>query len=375
MKVIVKIGLFIVALLALIGGVAAQKVDSTYSFFIAGHSYGTPGVDNAGLHPPFEAKFPYIQSRQEIGFGILLGDIVRPSPIEQDWVDVDNSVESLGLPVYFAVGNHDMENREVFESRYGSTYYAFDVSDDLFIVLDPNLDGWNISGDQMTFLDSLLSNHANEYENIFVAFHQLLWWESDNKYAPVYPNSLAGRAEVVNFWTEVEPLFHQLQNKVFMMAGDLGAASWSSDVLYDTYDNITFVATGMGENDGDNFIVINEYDNDIVSFDLVCLTDVLDCMGSLESHDVDLLTIDSTRDFDVEVYPTTLKKGDHILIENNNIFPLHIEVYNTLGELVAKLECEEEINEFNTNELSRGVFMIFVSSKGGVIEVFKVLVF
>ena len=27
-----------------------------YSFFVAGHVYGKPGVDNAGFHPPFKQK-------------------------------------------------------------------------------------------------------------------------------------------------------------------------------------------------------------------------------------------------------------------------------------------------------------------------------
>lgn len=129
-----------------------KTIYAQYSFFVAGHTYGQPGINNEGFHPPFKEKFEYIQSRGEIVFGVLTGDIVKPNPTEQDWDEIDADIIELGLPVYFAVGNHDMENRPLFESRYGITYYHFIYNSDLFIVLDPNIDGWNISGEQLVFL-------------------------------------------------------------------------------------------------------------------------------------------------------------------------------------------------------------------------------
>ena len=108
----------------------------SYSFFIAGHTYGSPGVDNDGLHPAFKNKFDLIQSDGHIGFGVLTGDIVITGT-EQNWNEVDNDIIDLGLPVYFAAGNHDMTDRVLFESRYGQTYYSFVHQSDLFIVLDP----------------------------------------------------------------------------------------------------------------------------------------------------------------------------------------------------------------------------------------------
>ena len=174
-----------------------------YSFFVAGHTYGSPWIDNEGLHPPFVAKFPYIKNRSEIELGILTGDIVKEAT-NQDWIEVDSEIEELGLPVYFAVGNHDMKDRDYYESRYGSTYHSFIQNDDLFIILDPNIDHWNISGDQLIFLQSTISDMAEQVHNIFVFFHQMLWWTNDNKYAGVISNSYFDRAVEINFWTEVE---------------------------------------------------------------------------------------------------------------------------------------------------------------------------
>ena len=315
--------------------VQAQTADSSYSFFVAGHTYGSPGVDNDGLHPPFVDKFEYIQNRPEIAFGTFLGDIVFHST-EEAWDDVDGDIDSLGLPVYFAVGNHDMYNRPLFEERYGDTYYSFLYSNDLFIVLDPNIDQWNISGDQKLFLINTLDNNADSVEKIFVFFHQTLWWQADNKYSVVTPNSTEGRADTINFWSEIEPLFNELANEVVMFAGDVGAASYSEYVMYDKYDNITFVATGMGKGDGDNFVVINESEGDAVSYDLICLHGDLNCLGSLEDNDVDYMTTDTPETELIEVYPNPVNKYNEIRVKTGNAknSPCNLTVYSGTGSLI-----------------------------------------
>jgi len=240
-----------------------------YSFFIAGHTYGQPGVDNNGLHPPFQEKFELINDRG-IEMGFLTGDIVKQGTVN-DWDEVDIALSYLNADVYFAVGNHDMSDRPLYESRYGRTYYDFSHQDDLFIVLDPNIDFWNISGEQLNFLKEVLVSEAASSENIFVFFHQMLWWTSDNKYRKFYPNSIEGRADTINFWSEIEPLFNELSNQVYMFSGDIGAGGWSDNFMYDHYDNITFVASGMGEGKGDNFIIVNVPENEDLTFEIIPL--------------------------------------------------------------------------------------------------------
>ena len=242
----------------------------SYSFFIAGHTYGTPGVDNDGLHPAFKNKFDLIQSDGHIDFGVLTGDIVITGT-EQNWNEVDNDIIDLGLPVYFAAGNHDVTDRTLFESRYGQTYYSFVHQSNLFIVLDPNIDGWNISGNQLDFLENVLNTEAQNVNNIFVFFHQLLWWEPDNIYQNVVLNSFSGRADTINFWNEIEPLFNELAKPVHMFAGDVGAYYTGSEFMYHQYENITLIASGMGGNVRDNFIIIDVHEDASVSYRLIAL--------------------------------------------------------------------------------------------------------
>lgn len=263
-----------------------EKIEPTqsYSFFVAGHTYGMAGVNNEGLHPPFEQKFDFLNSRN-VALGILTGDIVK-FPTEEDWDEVDSVLNFLDAEIYFAVGNHDMKNRELYERRYGSTYYSFIKENDLFVVLDPNLDSWNISGEQLKFLKETLLG-TDKRRNLFVFFHQLLWWDKNNKYKHVRLNSTEGRADTINFWTEIIPLFTRLKKPVTMYAGDMGAGSWSDSYMYDTYENITFIGSGMGYGEEDNIVITNVNAEGYVDYELIAINgDDIHVLGELEDYEL-----------------------------------------------------------------------------------------
>ena len=313
---------------------SGQNSSIKYSFFIAGHTSGTPGVNNIGLHPAFKDKFDYIQSRDEIKFGVLLGDIVvQGGATPEEWDEVDADIESLGLPVYFAAGNHDVENRPLFESRYGPTYYSFTFHNDLFIVLDPNIDGWSIKGEQLDFLESVIDSSQN-VNNIFVMFHQLLWCSSGDKYSNVTPNSYEGLIKPANFWNDIYPLFRSLPNEVFMCAGDMGATSWSDDFMYDKFANISFIGTGMGEGDGDNFIILNVNDDKTISYDLICLSNQkLNCFGDLTDYRISNGSYEN--EFTgISVYPNPATSFFNLDFLNE--FTGKIQLINILGQIVSE---------------------------------------
>ena len=347
------------ALIILINLPSQAQIDTVlYSFFVAGHTYGAPGVNNIGFHPPFKELFWYIQGRPEIEFGILTGDIVSSFPIAQDWDEIDADIDTLGLPVYFAVGNHDMENRSLFESRYGNTYYSFTYKDDLFIVLDPNIDAWSISGLQLQFLHDLIDNNAPKSDNIYVFFHQILWKEADNQFNYIFWNSDAGRGSLVNFWTEIEPIFRNLSNETIMFAGDLGAA-WSTDGTYDSYDNITLISSGMGDSDGENFIIVNVDTNKLVSYDLICLSDTnLNCMGALTDYLVvsELTSPTNSVGEPLYIYPNPII--DYITIHQELTRKTTFKLFDLLGKLILIEELEERYkNTINVTHIPSGVYI------------------
>lgn len=259
-----------------------EKVPS-YSFFVAGHAYGSPVADNPGLHPPFMAEFEKLNKDYRLSFGVFTGDIVRKAS-ESAWNTVDDQLSQLNMKVYFCVGNHDTYERELYEQRYGRTFYSFHHRDDLFIVLDGSLDRWNIIGDQLKFLQQTLTGADPAVNNVFVFIHQLVWWDEHNIFADVKLNWPPYTPDTTNYWSEVEPLLQDFRAPVYIFAGDIGATHKTTPVMYYQDSNITYIASGMGSIEMDNFIIVNISDTGQVSFELVAIGDDAGKLGKLEDH-------------------------------------------------------------------------------------------
>lgn len=65
MKIVVVL---LIIFSSLVDTIYSQEDSILYSFLVADHTYGKPGVNNKGFHPPFKDKFQYIQSRPEQWF-------------------------------------------------------------------------------------------------------------------------------------------------------------------------------------------------------------------------------------------------------------------------------------------------------------------
>jgi hypothetical protein len=239
---------------------ASSASEVQYSFFVAGHTYGVPQVNNEGVHPPFKAWFPELNS-QNLDFGVFTGDIVMKSTAA-DWDEIDADLAELDPPVHFAVGNHDMGKRELFVSRYGPTYYSFEHEGDLFIILDTELDPGNISGEQLAFLRETL--RSTEARNVFVFLHMVIWVRAGTPYYQL-KGDLNNRKRYdfrSNFWTEVEPLLGELESEVYVVAGDVGVP-WAMPLFYDHYEHIHLIASGMGGEEEENFLIFHVGSDDV----------------------------------------------------------------------------------------------------------------
>jgi hypothetical protein len=245
-----------------------------YSFYIAGHAYGKPGVESKGLYGPFTEKFHLINEYQSIKFGFLLGDLVKKASneawelVKKDLDSLDPRIENIIVP-----GNHDVgkgahdAKREIFLQQFGKTFFSFKHGNDLFIMLDGNISEWNISGEQLQFLKQSLPNKKDSANNIFIFSHQLIWQSSSKpEFKKIKPNSLEGRSNNLNFWDEVFPLFSNLTNNVYFFSGDIGAFPNGNELFYTKYLNVTFVATGMGGGIRDNFLIVSVINDHVEIF-------------------------------------------------------------------------------------------------------------
>ncbi len=335
------------------------RSQESYRFFIAGHTGGLSGLNNVGLHPPFTRTMEQYTQVGELDFGVLLGDMITRDPTALDWQEVLSDVESFQIPVHFAPGNHDLEDLALYKEYIGDRYYHFTHENDLFIVLDPLLDRWNISGEQLEYLQQVLNENFRQVDHIFVFFHQVLWWERENKYGKVRPNSKEGRAAQINFWDTVVPLFHALPNRVTMCAGDMGGAPWSHSLMYDRNENIEFIGTGMGSGRADNFVVIDVDERKKVSYEVVCLdTIVYHCMGPIENHHFGYTVDTSTYKLDFNVYPNPVR--DYLTITGSAISNTEsVHLFDESGRMVFKKEIEGREKDFiDSSSLPAGIYFL-----------------
>ena len=239
--------------------------DEGYSFYVAGHTSADPRFKSGGLYGPFAEKFHMINEYQSMKFGFLLGDLVREASNEA-WRLVKKDLGSLNPRIRNIVvpGNHDVgigasnSKRDIFLQQFGKTFFSFKHEKDLFIILDANINQWNISGEQLQFLKRSLPNKKDVINNIFIFSHQLIWQDTSKpEFKKIKPNSFEGRSKNLNFWDEVFPLLSDLDNDIYFFSGDIGAAPNGSELFYTQYSGVTFVATGMGGGVRDNFLIVS----------------------------------------------------------------------------------------------------------------------
>ncbi|MFT5337672.1 MAG: hypothetical protein ACI9YL_001677 [Luteibaculaceae bacterium] len=335
-----------------------------YSFFLAGHTYGKPSVLSVGLHPPFLDIFPYLMSRPEIEFGALLGDIAAFHPNAESWDNAEEELDTLGIPVHFVPGNHDMYDEAEYYSRY-EPFYSFKHKSDLIIVLHPYFTGWNIAGEQWDFLEQTLQTQASSSRNIFIFFHQLLWYSESNAYKEYEPNSLDGRDASINFWSEFIPLLLSYPNEFVLAAGDIGATNKPKQFMYDKWNNIQFIATGMGNSVDDNIVIANVYTSGVMDFEIICLEDpALFCLGNLEDYAITYIPFTSQPELSITTYPNPAK--DNIWIENPHSEDLHVRVFSLTGIIYETRTIPKwSKTKVATKDFPRGMLQIQVVSEQG----------
>ena len=105
------------------------------------------------------------------------------------------------------------------------------------------------------------AQQAERYRNIFVCFHQVLWWTPEGEPASFrnqkyHPNSLDGRTPRINFWPEIVPLLVATQRPGYLFAGDGGANQRTQALSYTRYQNLHLIASGMGNSARDNYLIV-----------------------------------------------------------------------------------------------------------------------
>ncbi|MBV9470900.1 MAG: metallophosphoesterase [Abitibacteriaceae bacterium] len=117
-------------------------------------------------------------------FVVTTGDLINGSAtdlalVNKQYDEVLPIVNSVGVPIYFAAGNHEIRsvkaNEDLYRQRvYNKLYYSFDYGNSHFIVLDSDIVGQEhkITGEQIVAFERDLQAVQGKAKHIFVFLHQ-----------------------------------------------------------------------------------------------------------------------------------------------------------------------------------------------------------
>ena len=98
------------------------------------------GGEREGIFPIAIEQLNMLRPEFILNVGDLIeGDHKNMEELQQQWNTFDSKIEKAIAPVFYVGGNHDLSDREmteVWESRYGTTYYHFIYKNVLFLILN-----------------------------------------------------------------------------------------------------------------------------------------------------------------------------------------------------------------------------------------------
>ena len=128
-------------------------------------------------------------NRLSPAFVFDLGDFIEGGKSDseilgKEWDMFQEALDRFEMPFYLAAGNHDIwdkQSQQIYEKRFGETYFAFDYNGSHFIVLCTDLaeEVDEITGDQLAWLRDDVQAHAqtdNGRKPTFVLLHKPLWY-------------------------------------------------------------------------------------------------------------------------------------------------------------------------------------------------------
>lgn len=233
-----------------------------YAFLATGHIYGRPGEEHSHPASTFVEMVPTINA-MDLDIVFLLGDMV-PNPSMAYLEKLESSaLNRLEMPVFNAVGNHDVRDRAFYEQRYGPTYYTFQHGPAAFIILDTEIDPGRITSSQKAFLDSAIEAASSDpqVKFIFVMMHKVLFIPAETV-TTLFESGVAAAAPNAkeNYG---DPQFGSILNEtlipaarlkpVYLIAGDVGAWGGNFSPYYQKHPDadLTMLAAGFGDTEQD----------------------------------------------------------------------------------------------------------------------------
>jgi len=264
------------AIAPLNGQLLKQRGDrDPFRFIITGHLYGDPAKSSMPADTLRSAASGL--SRRDADFMIACGDTFRTAT-ETCFDQTVDALQALQMPVFNAVGNHDVNPRAGYHARFGSTYGAFVHGGCAFILLDSEATAWEIADQQLAFLQRALQTAAGraDIRAVFCFAHKLVFAHQQRYFEVLLgSNALDGLRGPNRFAIDILPALTQVAESkpVFWCGGDVGLAHTLATFYdRDEVSGVQFLATGLGDSARDAVVEV-EIADDQVLLALIPLTD------------------------------------------------------------------------------------------------------
>lgn len=275
-------------------GIAQQKspfnsflvnADSSgnYNFIVSGHFYGDG--TNKSRYPvnTLLGNLDWINNSNNVML-VCLGDLFMD--VKNDIPQYKTSLfDKLNLPLFNAVGNHDL-TENIYQNNFGATFYYFWLGRDIHFILDTEIDNGDIKDEQLEILNEIEAHvNSGNVNNVFIYGHRTIWKDTYQEMDGLFEDNTQSLT-ATNFETTVKPVLTRIarKSKVFVFAGSLGEAPASFFYFNDKASRITFIATAIRGLLRDAMLVV-KVNNGAVSFETKSLTN--QPVEVLENYNVD----------------------------------------------------------------------------------------
>lgn len=241
----------------------AESDTQAYRFLVIGHAYGGIQLDD---HLPSRNLLQNIDNLKsmDLRFLVSLGDMVMHStPGEFDSLNL-SLLSAVPFPIFNAPGNHDVEDRQLYESRFGKTYYTFRHGSARFIFLDTEYKTCQINTSQQELLSKALKAGLRDRHtrHIFIFMHKTLFLHNDFLFERQKSWAMPNVWDCYNNTNFMRIMDEQIlpvtaRKSVYLFAGDVGA--WGNlSPYYDRREDValTMVMTGLGDEPSDAGVLV-----------------------------------------------------------------------------------------------------------------------
>ncbi len=257
-----------------------------YSFIVSGHFHGSSSNQSTFPASTLLANIDTLNALHA-SFLMSLGDM---------FLDVNEAYkehyqktlfDKLKIPVFNAVGNHDVSNGNKYEEYYGKSFFSFIYHTELFIVLNTEVNDGDIKGEQLQMLKGAIASASKQaIQHIFIFSHRPVWSEEHPVYSKLFKDNTKSQIGLPNYKKEIQPLIEHSQIPIYWMSGSMGAGPAS--FFYDKdASGITFMQTAIRDLPRDAVLIVNVKGGKVF-FQGVSLTG--EKLLAIESYNVDYWT-------------------------------------------------------------------------------------